>query len=87
MPRKLSRQEAMAEVIDALCPLGPIFGLKDAQALAAVCEAVAALYEQDGALYAAGLGLVVKPAGLKDAFWETTKTAARERERTILSVD
>jgi hypothetical protein len=87
MPRKLSRQEAMAEVINALCPLGPIFGLADARALAAVCEAVAVLYEDGGSLYAAGLGLVVQPASLRDAFWQTTKAVQRERELAVLSLD
>jgi hypothetical protein len=42
MARKLTRQQAMLEVIDAVCPAGPLT-YDQAVKLAAVCEAVAAL--------------------------------------------
>lgn len=79
MPKKLTRQEAMAEVIDSLCPAGPFLALDDALALAAACEAVAALYEQGGSLHGSGLGFTVKPASLKGAFLKAAEAAKTKR--------
>ena len=74
MARKLTRQQAMVEVIDALCPAGPGLTYDDAAKLAAACEAVAALYERGGAMHSQGLlGLAVKPASLKKAFWSAAR--------------
>lgn len=68
MARKLTRQQAMVEILDAMCPAGPWLTYDDAVKIAAVCEAVAALYEKGGALHPSALGLAVKPASLKPAF-------------------
>ncbi len=76
MARRLTRQEAMAEAIDALCPAGPWLGYDDAVKLAAVCEAVAALYERGGRMQDTGLGLSFKPPSMKDAFLAAARTPA-----------
>lgn len=78
MARKLTRQQAMVEAIDGLCPAGPFLTYNDAVRLAAVCEAVAALYERDGEMRAYGLGLGIKPESLKDAFWAATRVPANQ---------
>lgn len=78
MARKLTREQAMVEVIDALCPGGPWLTLDDARNLAAACEAVAALYEKGGKMCDHGLGLAVKPESLKDAFWAAVRVPAHQ---------
>ncbi len=81
MARKLTRQQAMAEIIDALCPIGPYLGLEQAEKLASVCEAVAGLYERGGKLYDTGLGLRVKPAATKADFWQAIEETTGIRAR------
>jgi hypothetical protein len=78
MPRKLTREQAMCELIDALCPLGPYQTFSEAQKLAALCETVAALYERGGSVLNHGLGLSAKPASTSDAFWRAARLAARQ---------
>jgi hypothetical protein len=78
MPRKLTRQQAMVEVIDALCPVGPWLTYDDATKLAAVCEAVAALYERGGSMQNQGLGFAVKPASLKEVFLAAARAPSNQ---------
>ena len=78
MPRKLIRQQAMVEMLDAMCPAGPYQTYDQAVKIAVVCEAVAALYQKGGALHpTSALGFTVKPASLKKAFEAATRALAR----------
>lgn len=76
MARKLTRQQAMLEAIDALCPAGSKLTFNDAAKLATVCDAVAALYEEGGTIHDSGLGLSVKPAKLRKVFWKAARSYA-----------
>ena len=78
MARKLTRQQAMVEVLDAMCPAGPFQTYDQAVKIAAVCEAVAALYEQGGALHPGELGFTVKPASLRNAFLAKVRVPASQ---------
>lgn len=79
MARKLTRQQAMVEVLDAMCPAGPYQTYDQAVKIAAVCEAVAALYEKGGALQpTSALCFAVKPASLKKAFDAATRIPASQ---------
>ena len=79
MAKKLTRQQAMIEVLDATCPAGPWLTYDQAVKIAAACEAVAALYEKGGALHPTNaLGFAVKPASLKAAFKAATRIPANQ---------
>jgi hypothetical protein len=79
MARKLTRQQAMVEILDAMCPAGPWLTYDDAVKIAAACEAVAALYEKGGALHpTSALGFAVKPESLKNAFLAAVRIPAKQ---------
>jgi hypothetical protein len=69
----------MVEVLDAMCPAGPFQTYDQAVKIAAVCEAVAALYEKGGALHpTSALGFAVRPASLKKTFLSATRVTANQ---------
>ncbi len=66
-------------MLDAMCPAGPYQTYDQAVKIAAVCKAVAALYEKGGGLHpTSALGFAVKPASLKKAFEAATRIPANQ---------
>ena len=76
MARKPTRQQAMVEVLDAICPAGLWLTYDDALKIAAVCEAVAALYEQGGALHPNNFRVRREASTLEESLLAATRVPA-----------